>query len=371
LLLLEGMQVHTVFASNPHDHLFRYVFCRPKAIAMVLRRALPKALLQVLDLRSLRYLPSVYVDPRLRRREPDLCFTVDAIDQGRRVKINLVIEHQSHRDARIPWRSLVYMGETWGRYIQDHPRRRGRIPFMVAVLLTQHPARTTPARLSSILDVSPRLRQVLGTPVELVLHAADFSGSLLRDRKAPAAVRALVELARAFLHAYENPGSLTPERLAELAPLVDVLLKHDRPDDVEALWVYAISVFDPDSPLHDMITKAISKPAREMYMTLKNELIARGRKLGEARGRKLGEARGRRLGEARGRKLGEARGRKLGEVCGRAIGKAQALLEVLEQRRIPVSAGARKRILATRDELALQRWIESSLTVARATELFE
>jgi len=361
------MQVHTVFATHPHDHLFRYVFCRPKALAMILRHALPKALLRVLDLRSLRYVPSVHIDPRLRRREPDLCFTVDAIDEGRRVTIYLVIEHQSHRDARMPWRSLVYMGETWGRYIQDHPRRRGRIPFMVAVLLTQHPARTTPIQLSSILDVSPRLRQVLGTPVELVLHAADFSGSLLHDRKAPAAIRALVELARAFLHAYENPGSLTRARLAELAPLVGVLLKHNRPDDVEALWVYAISVFDPDSPLHDMIMTAISKPAREMYMTLKDELLARGQKLGEARGQKLGEARGRKLGEARGRKLGE----ELGEARGRAIGKAQALLEVLEQRRIPVSAIVRKRILATRDELALQRWLERAITVTKAAELFE
>jgi predicted transposase YdaD len=347
LLFMNGMRVHTIFAANPHDHLFRYVFCQPKAIAMVLRRALPKAVLQVLDLGSLRYVPSVHINPRLRRREPDLCFTVDALDEGRRVTIYLVIEHQSRRDGRLPWRSLVYMGETWGRYIQDHPKRRGRIPFMVAVLLTQHPARTTPTRLSSILDVPPRLRQVLGTPVELVVHASDFSGSLLRDRKAPAAIRALVELARAFLHAYDNPGSLTPARLAELAPLVDVLLKHDRPDDVEALWVYAISVFDPKSPIHEMITTAISKPAREMYMSLKDELLARGEKLGEARGRKLGEARG------------------------RAIGKAQALLEVLEQRRIPVAMAVRKRILATHDELALRCWLERAIVVTRAAELFE
>ena len=235
----------------------------------------------------------------------------------------------------------------------------------------QHPARTTPTRLSSILDVSPRLRQVLGTPVELVLHATDFSGSLLHDCKAPAAIRALVELARAFLHAYENPGSLTPARLAELGPLVDVLLKHDRPDDVQALWVYAISVFDPDSPLHEMITTALSKPAKEMYMTLKEELLARGRKLGVAQGKKLGEARGRKLGEARGRKLGEARGMRVGEALGRAIGKAQALLEVLEQRQIPVSAAVRKRILGTRDERALQRWLERAITVTRAAELFE
>jgi hypothetical protein len=207
----------------------------------------------------------------------------------------------------------------------------------------------------------------VGQPVELVLHASDFSGSLLHDRKAPVAIRALVELARAFLHAYENPDSLTRARLRELAPLVDVLLKQNCPDDVQALWVYALSVFEPHSPLHEMITTAISKPAKEMYMTLKDELLTRGRKLGEARGRKLGEARGEKLGEARGRKLGEA----IGEARGRAIGKAQAVLEVLEHRGIPVSASVRKRILAMRDELALPQWIERAVTVTRAAELFE
>jgi predicted transposase YdaD len=349
------MTVYTAFAPDPHDHLVRYVFCRPKAIAMLLRRALPKALLGVLDLRTLRYIPSVHINPRLRRREADLSFTVEAIDQGRRVAIFLVIEHQSRRDAHMPWRALVYKGETWDRYIRNQPRRSRRIPFMLSLLLTQHPARNTPTRLSSILDVSPWLRQLLGTPIELVMHADDFSGSVLGDRKAPAAIRALVELARAFLHAYENPGSLTPARLAELAPLVSVLLKHNRPDDVHALWVYAISVFAPGSPLHRMIMKSVDEPAQELYMTLKEALLARG----EKRGQKLGRAQGQKLGHAQGQKLG------------RAQGKAEALLGLLEQREVPVSASVRKRVLATRDELALQRWLAQALTVTMAAELFE
>jgi len=345
------MTVSAAWASDPHDHLVRYVFCRPQAMAMVLRRVLPKAMLAVLDLRSLRYVPSVHVDPRLRRRESDLCFTVDALDRGRRVTVYLLVEHQSTRDARMPWRALVYAGETWGRYIRNHPRRRRSIPFIVSLLLRQHPARNTPTRLSSILDVSPRLRRVLGTPFEVDLLVDDFSGSVLGDRKAPVATRALVELSRAFLHTHGNPGSLTPERLATLAPLVDVLLEHNRPDDVEALWVYAISVFEPDSPLHAMIMRSLGAPAKEMYMTLKEELLARG--------------------EARGQKLGEARGQKLGEARGRAIGKAEAVLGVLEQRKLPVSAALRKRILATRDELALQRWFERAFTVDAAAELLE
>lgn len=334
------MTVYTDLAPDAHDHLVRYVFCRPQAIAIVLRRVLPKALLAVLDLRSIRYVPTVHVNPRLRRREPDLCFTIDALDEGRRITIYLVVEHQSNLDARIPLRALVYAGETWVRYTHNHPSRRRRIPFILSLLLTQHPARNTPTRLSSILDVSPKLRRILGAPFEVDLLVDDFSGSILADEKAPAAIRALVELARAFLHAYENPGSLTPKRMATLAPLVDaLLLKHKRPDDVQALWIYVSSVFEAGSPLLEMIAKSISTPAREMYMTIKEDLLAQGQKIGQAEG------------EARGRAL--------------------ALLGVLEHRGLPISASVRKRVLATRDELALQRWIQRSLTVTSTAELFE
>lgn len=162
---------------------------------------------------------------------------------------------------------------------------------------------------------------------------------MLGDRKAPAAVRALVELARALLHAYRNPRSLTRERMAELAPLVDVLLKHKRPDDVEALWVYVISVFGVGSPLRRTFIKALSTPAREMYMTIEEELLARGQKIGQ--------------------QIGEAKG------------QAKALLQVLEQRHVPVSASIRRRVLATRDERQLQRWLDCALSIASAEELFE
>jgi hypothetical protein len=337
------MTVYADPAPTPHDHLVRYVFCRPEAIAMVLRRVLPKALLAVLDLRSLRHVPGVHVNPRLRHRELDLCFTVDAIDEGRRITIWLLIEHLSSRYARMPWRALVYAGDTWHRYIRNHPKQRRSLPFILPILLTQHPARTTPTRLSSILDVSPRLRRLLGVRFEVGLLVDDFSGSVLGDRRAPPAIRALVELARAFLHAHRNPSSLTRKRLATHAPLVGVLLEHGRPDDVHALWVYVLSVFEAGSPLHAMIMKSVGTPAREMYMTLREELLASGQKIGQ--------------------KIGEARGR--------AIGTAQAVLGVLEHRKVPVSASVRRRILATRDEAALQRWFDRAFSVGSAAELFE
>lgn len=308
-------------------------------MAIVLRRVLPARLLARLDLRSLRAVRTVHTNARLRNREPDLCFRVNAMHAGQRIAIYLVVEHRSTCEPRMPWRALLYAGEEWDRFLRESSGRRRRLPFILPLLLTQHPARNTPTQLSAILDVPPGLRRVLGAPFEVVLYVDDFSGSVLGDRKAPAAVRALVELARALLHAYGNPRSLTKARMARLAPLVDVLLRHKRPDDVEALWVYVISVFDIGSPLRRTFIKALSTPAREMYMTIEEELLARGQKIGK--------------------KIGEARG------------KAQALLQVLERRGVPISASIRRRVLATRDERQLQRWLDHALSITSAEALFE
>ena len=89
----------------------------------------------------------------------------------------------------------------------------------------------------------------------------------------------LVELARAFLHAYENPGALTEARLRALAPLFEVLLGQDEPlatNDVTALWTYVLHGFEVGSPVRIMIEETIQGRPREMYTTIADSLIAEG-----------------------------------------------------------------------------------------------
>ena len=66
-----------------------------------------------------------------------------------------------------------------------------------------------------------------------------------------------------------------------------------------------------------------------------------------------------------------AQGQRIGKKVGKRLGKAEAVLDVLAHREVPVSAAVRKRVLAVRDELELQRWLERALTVTAAEALFE
>jgi hypothetical protein len=326
-------------------------------VAILLRRVLHPELLSYVDFHSIRPAPTAHSNARLGTRHGDLRSVVDLRFEGRPIALHLAIEHQSTLEPRFPWRAHVYVGDVWSGYIQGHPGPPHTLPFVLPILLTQHPARNTPRRISDILDMPRRLPRWLGTPFELELCIDYFSGSVLDDEAAPRRTRAFVELARAFLHTYQNIDSLTESRMTTLADQVDILLEPSEPgvessgrDEIDALWTYVITVFETGS-VRERILSALSPPARETYMTMEEDLLARG--------------------EQRGLSWGRAEGLSRGRAEGLSKGRALAVLDLLELRALPIPARVRLRVLATRDESLLCRWLARALTVASAEELFE
>jgi hypothetical protein len=322
---------------DAHDRLFKYAFGPPEAMAVQLRRMLSPELLAHLDPSTLRPAPTERTNSRLEGRASDLRFTIDYVEDSLRFEIHLAVEHQSNPDHGAPLRFLVTGGDIWHDHVKAYPNTlsSGRLPVVLPLLLTQHPARNTPTRLSMILDVPPGLREILPLPIEVIVHADDFSGSVLDDPVADRVVLARLELARAFLHAYKNPGSLTEIRMATLAPLFDVLLDQPEPlasQDIEALFTYVLHVFEPGSPVRSLIEGAIrsKRRATEMYATIADSLIAEGEMKGQAR----------------------------------------AVLGVLEHRNVFIPEPVRQRVLSTRDEPELQRWFHRAFSVAAADEIF-
>jgi predicted transposase YdaD len=327
---------------DAHDRFFKHAFEAPEAMAVLLRRMLPAELLAHLDTSSLRPGPTERTSSRLGGRTTDLGFTIDYVEDGTRYEMFLVVEHQSNPDLDAPLRFLVTSGDVWHAAIKASPSKlsSGRLPVILPLLFTQHPARTTPTRLSMILDVPPSLREIIRLPVEVDAFVDDFSGSVLDDPIADPVTLARVELARAFLHAYKNPESLTEARLATLAPLFDVLVDQPEPlasQDLEALCTYVIRVFGLESTVRRAFETIIriKRRAREMYATIADSLIAEGR------------------------------------AQGRAEGQARAVLNVLALRNLSIPASTRERVLSAQDESQLDRWLARALNASSADEIFE
>ncbi|MEM9455443.1 MAG: Rpn family recombination-promoting nuclease/putative transposase [Myxococcota bacterium] len=406
-------------SSRPkaHDALVRYVFSRPEAMAIELRHVLDPAIHRIIDFDSLTPLPTADVNERLGPRFADLRFSVDLVDSDVRVCLYLAFEHQSTPELLLVCRVLEYMSNMWSQLLATRPKR-STVPAILPIVLLQHPARNTPRRLTELFALTPTLRQRLGLNVELELLVDDLSGSVLNDTLAHSGPLALVEITRALLYAYENPSSLTPSRLKTLAPLFDQVMDQDSPlgmKDIRALWTYTTQVFQPDSPLRDLIAESVSRESREMYRTIADELrdeaLSEGLELGRTEGLNEGIELGRTEGLNEGIELGRTEGIELGRTEGLAEGielghtegltegielgrtkgmlegielghtrgltegavrgRAESLLDVLRYRAVPIAKDQRERVLATRDERVLHGWFARAFTIGSADELFD
>lgn len=323
---------------DAHDRLFKYFFCSPEAMAVLLRRMLPAELLAHLDSGSLRPAPTERTSPRLEGHAGDLHFTVDYVEDGVGSELHLAVEHRSTPDPGAPLRFIVRACDIWHDHLKANSNAcaTASLPVVLPLLFTQQPARTTPTRLSMILNVPSSVREILRVTVEVLVLADDFSGSVLDDPVASSVVLARVELARAFLHAYKNPGSLTEARMKTLAPLFDVLLDQDEPlasNDISALLTYVVHVFDEASPVRKALEHAIrnKRRVREMFTSIAESWFRDGERRGQAR----------------------------------------AVLGILEHRNVTVPEPVRERVLASRDEPELQQWFQRAFSVTTASDLFD
>lgn len=246
----------------------------------------------------------------------------------------------------MPWRMLVYLTQIWSRYIAAHRGVVTKLPFIIPIVLAQcKDGWTAPTQLSELFDLPEDVREIFGTPVELRFLVDEMTGSVLNDQEARDDVLALVELTRALLVGFQRPELLDETRIAELAPLFDIVrrMKPVGHEDLQSLWTYVISTFGPQSPIHAMLLKVVSQESRDVYATIKDEWRADG------------------LAEGRADGLTE----------GRAAGKAEMILRLLECRELPVPASLRERVVATKDELQLQRWFERAVSARSIDEIFE
>ena len=261
------------------------------------------------------------------------------------------------REPAQPGDPRIGHGEIWHEHLSDHPEIK-RIPLIVPIVFTQPAARNTPTLLSEILDVPPHLRAVFPSPIEVKVLVDDLSGSVLDDPEADPVTLAFVELARAFLYAHGNPASLTKERLAELAPLFDVVLGQKEPlatNDVRALLTYVLSVFAEGSPVRGLVQRAIRGRPREMFVSIADSLVAKGRKAGLSEGRKAGLSEGRKAGLSEGRQAGLAR----------------AVLRLLEHRFSSVPRAVRKRVSSSLDEQELLTWFDRAVAASSVEDIFD
>jgi hypothetical protein len=186
--------------QQPHDALFKAVFSEPANAAAEIAAALPRELVEALDLGSLEAVPGSFVDERLRQSHTDLLFRVRlredavrggtgnepapggpsgaapaeteaadiegaAVDPARgngrdtesaappEALVYVVLAHQSTQPPLMAFRLLRYVVRVWERWLDDHPGAP-RLPVVAPLVLHHGPRRwAAPRALSDLYDL--------------------------------------------------------------------------------------------------------------------------------------------------------------------------------------------------------------------------
>jgi Putative transposase, YhgA-like len=314
---------------GPHDLFARYTFGQPERAAAELRAVLPPRLVSQVDWSSLKRESGSVVDPELRETESDLLFSA-RMRGGRPLLLYVLLEHQSSVDRWMALRMLRYVVRQLEHWRKAQPGSEA-LPVVVPLVMYHGPdgAWSAPRRVEELfgLPESPEEQQewrALLPRFEYLLDdlTAERAEALMA-RPGPALARLALLLLR-----YGRTGELTQKLPDWVALFAEV---HANPHGDEALGLvvrYLLQVGDRS------VRTAIGGVLRSVMETHRAEDLMR------SYGDELFD---------RGMRRGHAQA------------MAQAVLQILTERGIPVDEQTRQRILACTDVVTLDRWFKRAL----------
>lgn len=317
--------------GSPHDSVFRKVFSLPESAASQLRAVLPPEVAGRLDLGRLKSAPGSFVDEDLTWRHTDLLFTARTTD-GQNALLYVLMEHQSTHDPLMAHRVLRYVTRIWDSYIEEHPGTR-KLPAVIPLVVYQGRDRgrwASPVQLLDLIHLGDDAKKAMEAYLPRFAFALDDLTGVDEDRLrgrdlTPPGLVTLILLKTA-------PGNpRIAEDLYRWRPELRVVLDRYGQKTFQALMTYIERVGESsDSELRDLAA-SLGPDAEEAYVTTAEMLRAEGK----------------------------------------TEGLAESVLRKLKKRGIPVDAHSHSRIMTCTDIDTLDAWLDRSLTVTKATDLFD
>jgi len=228
--------------QNPHDKTFRSIFATKEYAADCIKVALPREIMESLDLDSLTSESETFIDEELKEYQTDLLFSLTTKRQLP-LKIYLLFEHKAYPDKKIQVQLLSYLARIYSTMPQlvpviplvfYHGKSKWQIPrdFASSFDLARSDRglyqKYLPAFQYELLDlqstdldgmiISLTLKAILYTfqniwQIDDVEHLTKWM-SLLKDLSQITTATALIE--RLLLYIY-SVKEIKPETIAEAA----------------------------------------------------------------------------------------------------------------------------------------------------------
>ncbi len=113
-----------------HDEFTRYLFSRQKDALDFLQHYLPKRILSLLDLSTLKISKDTFVDPDFQRHYADILYRLqwrEGVSEQKEAYVYILIEHKSYPDSWVAWQLLKYIVKIWELWLKQQREEKEKL----------------------------------------------------------------------------------------------------------------------------------------------------------------------------------------------------------------------------------------------------
>jgi predicted transposase/invertase (TIGR01784 family) len=335
---------------NPHDALVKVVFGKPEHAQGMLRAVVPAAVAEKLDWSTLTLRPGSFVDLALKEQHTDLLYSATWHDGGE-LLVYFLFEHLSappKKGTLLAFRLLRYQVRIWEDWHARHQDAKS-LPMIIPIVMYHGVTPWSEPRLfDALLDVPASVRPAVAPYLVqfayLLNDLSEISDDELRDG---AMLTALAKLATICLKHARTSTDFIKILVRWMGVAREVARAPNGLNALAQVLCYILEVNDnvEREALQALLEREIGPEAKEVIVTVGQQIRQEGIEQGRQEGRQEGRREGRREGEC-------------------------AVLLRLLRRRFgdAVNADIEQRI-ATASVEQIDTWAERVLSAATLTEL--
>lgn len=164
-----------------HDKTFKHALKDIRVARDFFEEYLPKNVLALLNLETLKLSPNSYVDEDLNATSSDVLYEVQMHDNNTAF-VYILCEHQSTIDPLMPYRLWSYMVRAWGDYLKQTGNKY--LPIIYPIVFYHGKEPYTGCRSLSELIKGPDeiIQEVLFKPFHLI-DTHEIEDETLRERR--------------------------------------------------------------------------------------------------------------------------------------------------------------------------------------------
>ncbi len=276
--------------NNPHDRFVRRLLSDTDHVRELVSWQLPEAVVEVLDVDSIKPVKESYIDSTLREGVSDLVFEIKLVG-GHDAYVVMVFEHKSTPDELTVFQVLRYMVQ-----LNDQRLRQGEPLACVIPMVLYHGRRPW--------NAATRMNELLDVPDSLRCYVPDFTMAMLDLSRIPDEELRRESLFMAYMSLlkYIQRDEL-PEQLPAILEMIHKLLQPSTAlQNMETVIRYLASSTERinRTDLEHAVKRIINTEGESLMPTIaqqwKQEGIEQGLEQGLEQGREQGIEQGKLIG---------------------------------------------------------------------------